>query len=334
MFSKSTISKSAEFREALGAINHDRVHPKLSELAKSGDPADMFSLTREYSMDVVTAFLYGLDKGTDWLGHPTEASYYLSAFRETVEAWVFFAFTEIPRLTEMLHRFKINIVPTSFFASSEVTQKFVFDLTSGVIRSWQAGKGQEDNSSKPFYQIWRRLGDMPETQKTCLLASDAFDQLHAGHGAIGITLTFIMWELSRNSDIQKRLREELRSLRNAGQSPEQSQFLDNVITETVRLYPAGGGPFFRLAPTNAKLAGFDIPARTIVSAVPYTLGRNLQVFPDPESWRPERWGGVSAEEKKRMKEWVWAFLSGSRVCIAEYLSMESMSRRAGIEEFY
>ena len=328
MFSKSTISKSVGFRELLDVIGHERLQPRLQRLARDRTAANMFSLTREYSMDVVTAYIYGLERSTNWLANPREASHYLSAFRETVEAWGFFAFSEFPWLVEILRRIGINIVSPSFFSSLETAQRFVFDITSDAIRALQTDDDPEDTSSRTFYQIWQRLEDMPETQKARLLASDAFDQLHAGHESTGTLLTFIMWELSRNSDVQSKLREELRSLRNAGQSPENLQFLDDVVIETLRLYPAAGGPFFRVAPADAKIAGFNIPAKTIVSALPYTLGRNMEVFPDPELWLPERWTRSSDEEKKRMREWVWGFLSGSRICIGEHLAIRGTYRRA------
>ena len=272
-------------------------------------------------MDVVTAYIYGLGQSTNWLDNPAEASHYLTAFQNTVEPWVFFSSTEIPQLVGWLERIGINLVSPSVRSSLQAIESFVLGLTSNAISTLQAKHGNENGSSWFFLQLWQKLDNVPETQKVALLASDMVDQLHAGHGATGITLTYLMWELSRNGDIQDSLRDELRSLRDAGQSPEHSELLENVLMEALRLYPAGGGPFPRVAPPDAKIAGFTIPAQTIVTASPYTLGRNSEVFPDPESWLPERWQKANFERKKQMKQWVWSFISGSRICIGEHLAM-------------
>ena len=320
-YSKSTIDTSTELREVLNAIGHDRLESRLRELAKIGSNANVFSLTREYSMDVVTAYIYGLDKGTDFLDNPVKASHYLAAFQATVDPWPVFVSSEIPRAVNILGWFGINLVSPSVLSSLQTIQSFVLELTAGTISTLQAKNDDQGASSYIFRQLWRRLDNVPEKERVYLLACDMIDQIHAGHQGTGIALTYLMWELSKKHDIQERLRAELRSLKDAGQTPERSGFLDDVLMETLRVHPVGGGPFPRVAPTDAKIAGFAIPPQTIVGASQCTLGRNSDVFPDPESWLPERWGQATFEGRRQMKQWVWPFTSGSRSCIGEHLAM-------------
>ena len=46
------------------------------------------------------------------------------------------------------------------------------------------------------------------------------------------------------------------------------------------------------------------------------------VYPNPEEFIPERWLDGSPGREEREK-WFWAWGSGSRVCIGQYLAMES-----------
>lgn len=276
-------------------------------------------------MDVVTAYLYGLDQGTDFLDNPAETSHYISAFQTIVEPWTFFASTEMPQFATLLGWLGINLIPASIPSAVQTIESFGLKLTGNARNHLNDTDSDNGVSSRAFRQLWQRLDSMSDNmsdeQKTLLLTSDMVDQAHAGHAGTGISLTYLMWELSRHCDIQDKLRDDFTSLRNANRPLESSSLLDSVLMETFRLYPASGGPFPRVAPFDSKLGGFTIPAKTIVSASPYTLGRNSDVFPDPESWLPERWERITPEKRKQMKQWVWSFLSGSRVCIGEHLAI-------------
>ena len=317
VYSKSTIVNSVELGKLLNTIGQDRLLPRLREAIKKGDAVEVFSLTREYSMDVVTTYIYGIENGTNWVQHPDGASYHLSAFQHAVEPWAFFASTEIQRLSSLLSWFGINLISPSVNSAFDAIHSFVLDLTTRAISALETDHASEIGSTGTFGQIWQRLENVPEAQKAHLISSDMADQIHAGHEATGIVLTYLMWELSRNPETQDRLRNELRYL----EDPWSSELLDAVLLETIRLYPAGFGPFPRVAPVNVTVAGFPIPIGTIASASPYTLGRNSNVFPHPDLWSPERWLKASPDEKRQMRQWVWMFMSGQRVCIGEHLAI-------------
>jgi cytochrome P450 len=96
--------------------------------------------------------------------------------------------------------------------------------------------------------------------------------------------------------------------------------------ETLRLHAPIPGLEPRITPAGGcTLAGYDnIPGNVRVSAMPYALHRNGDVFPDPGSWRPERWLQASEAEMKEMLRWFWAFGSGGRMCIGSNLAMQEM----------
>jgi len=268
-------------------------------------------------MDVVTTYIYGIEKGTNWVGHPAEASYHLSAFLNALEPWAFFASTEFQRLVSILGCFGVNLISPSVNAAFDTIHSFVLDLTTRAVSTLDTDHVGGNGSIGILREVWQRLDNTPEAPRTRLIASDMVDQIHAGHEATGTVLTYLMWELSRNPETQDRLRDNLRSL----SDPQSSDLLDAALMETIRLYPAGFGPFPRVAPANATVKGFPIPMGTIASASPYTLGRNSKVFPDSDLWLPERWLKASPEEKRQMRQWVWMFMSGQRICIGEHLAV-------------
>ncbi|KUJ14862.1 cytochrome P450 [Mollisia scopiformis] len=320
VYSKSTIVNSVQFAELLTTIGVDRLLPRLQEVIKNRDAVEVFSLTREYSIDVVTAYIYGVGNGTNFVEHPGEGSHYLSAFLHAVEPWAFFASTEIKRLVYILDCFGLDLVPPSVSSAFDTIHSFVLDLTTRKISSLETDFPSEKGSMGAFEHMWQRLDYIPEVQKASLIASDMVDQIHASHKATRTILTYLMWELSKNSEIQDMLRSDLRS----SSDPPSSELLDAVLMETIRLYPAGFGPFPRVAPANATVSGFLIPKGTIASASPYMLGRNSDLFPSPDSWLPRRWIQASPDEKKEMRQWVWMFMSGPRICIGEHLAVISM----------
>jgi cytochrome P450 len=46
------------------------------------------------------------------------------------------------------------------------------------------------------------------------------------------------------------------------------------------------------------------------------------VFPDFETWKPERWLEADKEQKEEMKKWFWAFGSGARMCLGVYFATQ------------
>ncbi|GAB7353766.1 hypothetical protein MBLNU459_g4156t1 [Dothideomycetes sp. NU459] len=196
-------------------------------------------------------------------------------------------------------------------------------------------------------EVGRKISILTEHQRL-EIASEMLDHLAAGFDTSGITLTYLAWELSRphNICIQQALQKELRLLNpsmTTASGPEEKVPLPNpkdvdalpllhaVVMETLRLHSAipGGQP--RMTPADATLgegetAVHGIPAGIRVNASAYSLHRNADVFPEPETWRPQRWldsnGCVDAGGEKA--RWFWAFGSGGRMCVGSNIAMAGM----------
>lgn len=128
-----------------------------------------------------------------------------------------------------------------------------------------------------------------------------------------------MWEISqpRSLHVQTRLQEELRSADAATTPFEKLPYLDAVVMEGLRCFPAIPMSLPRYVPAGGRtIDGYYVPAATIVSAQAYSTHRiDQRVFPEPDRFNPDRWlDGAGDLDRKRL---FFAFASGGRGCIGK-----------------
>jgi cytochrome P450 len=70
------------------------------------------------------------------------------------------------------------------------------------------------------------------------------------------------------------------------------------------------------------LLGHALPAGTVVCTQAWSMHRNPDVFPSPESFLPERWleSNTSSDHLQQMHQHLMAFGTGSRVCGGQNLA--------------
>lgn len=166
-----------------------------------------------------------------------------------------------------------------------------------------------------------------KTDLTYPIASEVLDHLAAGFDTSGITLVYVVHQLSTHPDIQARLQTELLGLSppvllsSAPTLPNPKALdalplLHAIIMETLRLHSAIPGPQPRFTPAQGCRLGpkeqdYFVPGGVRVSASAGLLHANEDVYERAGEWLPERWLGLEDldEEKRRDMEsrWFWAF---------------------------
>ncbi|KUJ15032.1 cytochrome P450 [Mollisia scopiformis] len=216
----------------------------------------------------------------------------------------------------------------------ERSKACLMDLTSAWIFGLKHGTNfiQNVKEAEEFFTPFRRtFGGFFWRTLEQTLSMELLDHMVAGHDATGITVTYLLYEISQRSSLQRRLKIEIQAhwkigQKNCAEQLEKLPLLDAVLMETLRLYSANLGPWPRVAPSSIRLGKFsNIPKGTIISASSYALHKNDKVFPCPEKWLPERWLDASETQRKEMMRWFWAFGSGSRMCIGSHLAIYSKS---------
>src|SRR5689334_2975025 len=141
--------------------------------------------------------------------------------------------------------------------------------------------------------------------------------LFAGHDTTTSTVTFLFHELLRAPEALARVTEEVDTVL-AGRPPSAEQLvgdmpeLEAVMDETLRMYPpAWVGP--RRAVESFEFAGVACPAGMLVNYCSWASQRLPDVFPDPHTFRPERF---TPERKAALPKGAYVpFGGGSRTCI-------------------
>ncbi|KAJ0271224.1 hypothetical protein COL940_011185 [Colletotrichum noveboracense] len=149
------------------------------------------------------------------------------------------------------------------------------------------------------------------------IAAESMDHMVAGIDTTGDSLCFLMWELSQPSSLEfhKKLQNEIRE--NPDVSFDKLSYLDAVVQEGLRCFPAIPMSLPRVVPHGGKqIDGFFVPEGSIVSSQAYSVHRNNDaVFPNPDIFNPERWMSPTGEAER--KRHMFAFSHGGRGCVGK-----------------
>jgi cytochrome P450 len=116
--------------------------------------------------------------------------------------------------------------------------------------------------------------------------------LLAGHDTTAAGLTWTLYHLAANPEIQDRLREEVDGV--LGQrSPTfedigHMRLLDRVVKESLRLRPPAIGVFFRQALEDVVIGGWQLRKGALAGSYSWVTQRDPRWFPEPENFDPDR----------------------------------------------
>ena len=350
VYSKSYLQSSPEMLTISRTIVFSRILPLLESAAIEQKPVEVLELNHASTMDFITAFMFGLQNGTNFTQDVSARKHFLAIY-ERPRPYRFW-FGELAGLKAFLNRFGHIIVPKSVQEATNYLDNWTLSRTKAVEKSSTTKISDEENipTTTPivYNQVHKSTLKNPFPYPQDLqIATELKDHWAAGQETSGITLCYLFHELSLHPALQSQLRKEFLTLSPTLDYPSSTsppelpspQSLDALpllhacLMETLRIHAAIPGPEPRITPSKpTSLAGSPpLPAGVRVSSQPYTLHRRADVFPDPEAWKPERWLEASEGQQAEMGRWFWAFGSGGRMCIGSNFAMQGMisSRSAG-----
>lgn len=154
------------------------------------------------------------------------------------------------------------------------------------------------------------------------LRNELITLLIAGNETTALTITWALHELSK-SPAQEKLLQEMKELtlsndaENSFLAMREVPYLNQVINETLRMYPAVW-LYSREAAKDDELLGIQIKKDSLVIISPYFVHRNPKYWPDPLTWRPERFA------EKYHEDAFIPFAKGPRHCIGMSLATFEM----------
>ena len=144
----------------------------------------------------------------------------------------------------------------------------------------------------------------------------------AGHETSGTGLSWMLYALSRHTEVRNRLEREIEDVL-GGRTPvlgdlEQMPYSRMVVEEALRLYP----PIWlypRDAARDDQIGGYHIPAGSSVFVSPYVTHRHPAFWDNPEAFDPERFTPEQVAARPRYT--YFPFGGGQRQCIGNHMAM-------------
>lgn len=323
IYSKSFLQESVDMYNIARTIFFQRVLPMLDRAATSQETVNVLPLFQAVGMDFTSAYLFGTQNSTTYCVNLPEWSQWLEEYE----------------------KFK--------YLSREARR-------GGFIESWcmsLCDRMQHDSASnkvpvKTEAIVYNRLRDSlqksPDSRPLDLaIASELLDHLVAGHETTGITVTYILWELSKRPQLQDDLRKEcltlVPSLQHLSNSTEDYSLpslppasaidslslLDAIVRETLRLHAPAPAPLPRvtpMSPDGITIGDYDnIPGGVRISSSAYSLHRIPEVYPTPLEWLPQRWLKPEPGKIHDMRRIFWPFGSGGRMCLGSNFALQGMN---------
>jgi cytochrome P450 len=163
-----------------------------------------------------------------------------------------------------------------------------------------------------------RIHGMSEEQ----ILDEVMTLIGAGFETTSATILWALINLEQRQDILERLRSETPSWVKDFWVPEfdelfKSELLNNVIKETLRLYPPA---YFKtlLTKNDVDLEDVAIQENTSIFLSQYVAHRDERYYNNPEEWNPDRW--TPEFEESLPKGSYYPFGLGTTRCVGEHFS--------------
>ncbi|KAJ5296670.1 uncharacterized protein N7443_007563 [Penicillium atrosanguineum] len=291
----------------------DRAAKRLEQAKNNGTVIKTDALFSALTGDVICHYTYGESSGM------LETKDMQNEFRDAVTgASVFCHFMRFfPVLVSLLES-----MPW-FILWLQPMYKGYFDMER-KIKEQSVNALQNAEKEQGSRTIFHALSDpsLPAEERTPIrLKNEAMTIVGAGTETTARVLTVGSFHLYRDGTMVRRLRDELRTVMPDPTSKaswgqlEKLPYLTAVISESLRLAHSTTLRFPRVAPNKTRMyKNYIIPPGTPVSQSIYFVHMDPDIFPEPNTFTPDRW--LEASQKgERLDRFLVPFTKGSRMCL-------------------
>ncbi|KIK62787.1 hypothetical protein GYMLUDRAFT_41681 [Collybiopsis luxurians FD-317 M1] len=285
-------------------------HHNSSE--SSVDTSDAyFSLTT----DIITSYCF--DNCFDTLDTPGFSHYMPKGFQEAVA--LFWVMRHLPFLGVLLLIYTPPNLLMRYFTPLRGFVELKSSLESQIDRWIRDPQSlSETTTNETIYHYLFKTKDQKHPSRMSLI-HEAFILFSAGSDTTSNALNIGTIHASKDTSISRRLFEELCEAFPDEDRPMSHAVLENLpfltafIRETLRFAIGAVHPLPRVVgPTTPAIGGLKIPAGTIVEMSTAFMHMNPEVFPDPNTFNPDRW---LVEDTTEMMQYFCPFSKGPRICL-------------------
>ncbi|KAK2760521.1 benzoate 4-monooxygenase cytochrome p450 [Colletotrichum kahawae] len=303
----------------------EKLSSRFGEVAQTGEVIRLDAAFMALTMDIICDYAFANDR--KYLDEPD----FKLIWKETIIG----AFEggaigrQFPWMLPVMKRLPLSIVSA-------------MNPSVGHLLRWQSGvkqqvepilEGKDSQTGAASRTIFHMLrdSDLPPEEKTLERLCDEAEILTgAGSETTAQTLTRILFYLKFVPDTLKSLRDEIDEAMPRAMEIlcwadlQKLPYLNSIIREGLRLSYGVTTRLPRIAHHDIQYGEYVIPAgliasQTPVSETPYFVLMHPSVFPEPQTFKPERW---SEAEKlgKRLDRYLVSFGKGSRQCLGMNLA--------------
>ncbi|ETN43467.1 uncharacterized protein HMPREF1541_02626 [Cyphellophora europaea CBS 101466] len=328
------------FHDHLQSLS-DRLTERMEDCQKARKPVSLFYAYRCISADMISAFIFGRSLGLidreDW-----GKSFYAS-WRSLWELSPLIR--QIPVLLKI-----IGGLPRWVTAVTSPLALEVVDMQAQIDR-WTMEALYVDSEKCDASKDATILSGLvhsdvlpPEEKTLRRLSIEANSLLAAGFETAGATLTHMTYMILAHPKIKHKLVEVLNeAIPDPTQIPnwqtlENIPYLRAVVKESVRSSIGAYSRLPRVLSRPLTYAQYTIPAGAAVGMSALFIERDPTIFPNPETFLPERWLDPTTGAATKLEKYLAAFGKGSRDCIGRelgyaelYSIVATIFRRFGAE---
>ncbi|XP_022978478.1 cytochrome P450 CYP736A12-like [Cucurbita maxima] len=182
-------------------------------------------------------------------------------------------------------------------------------------------ESKHENKTKDFVDVMLDIMNSKETEyqiERSNIKAIILDMLVAAMDTSSTTIGWAIPELIRHPHVMKKMQDELEKVVGFDKKVEESdldqlEYLDMVVKEIFRLHPPAPLLIPHESLEDCAINGFHIPKKSRIIVNGWAIGRDPDVWIDPEKFFPERFIGSQIEMRGRDFELI-PFGSGRRGC--------------------
>ncbi|KFX99771.1 hypothetical protein O988_03659 [Pseudogymnoascus sp. VKM F-3808] len=291
---------------------------------QNGQAVDVYALTDRFGFDIITYLAFGPDHGST------------SIELDCQERDILLELKQAQFFNVLCGRFPVlGFAPVllGWFSS-----KFGYLSAGDKLASWcqaRISTAMKDTGTAKAHTLLQILWESHTAENGVeksldqrYIAAEILDNINAAEATTAVTATYLIWRLAQNPLWQFKIRQELAAL--PMQDDGSISFadvdagapsLEACLREAYRLHPASSGRSERVVPRGGcELSGFYLPGGTVVSTSIVALHRDESVFPDADSFLPERWLDVDKTTLRNCEAQLIPFGYGARICLGKALA--------------
>ncbi|KAL1223160.1 Cytochrome P450 81D11 [Cardamine amara subsp. amara] len=199
------------------------------------------------------------------------------------------------------------------------------EFFQGLVDEKRAAKEKENTMIDHLLALQE---SQPEYYTDRTIKGTILSLILAGTDTSAVTLEWALSSLLNHPEILKKARDEIDNKIGFDRLVEESDisnlpYLQNIVSETLRLYPAAPLMVPHVASEACKVAGYDMPRDTMLLVSVWAIHRDPKVWDDPASFKPESF------EKEGESQKLMTFGLGRRACPGSGLAQRLVSLTLG-----